>query len=197
MSSCEVPLPEIGESPNQPSDFSFPSQKFGKSNVVSRAFQSSWFARWKWLYYDATQDLVFCHTCVVATKTGKMKLGGNMKDSIFLFGGFSNCKDATVRFAKHEKTMTHKTAVDLIVMLPRTARDVGEMLSSADAAEKPVICHCLLKIAENIRFLARQGLRLHGNYDGSCGNVRLIKYFCMSQEPYVAGYIWLCVLSYS
>ena len=36
------------------------------------------------MHYDATQDLVFCHTCVVAAKTGKMKLGGNMKDSIFL-----------------------------------------------------------------------------------------------------------------
>ena len=47
MSSCEVPLPDLGESHNQPGDYSFPSQKFGKSNVVSRAFQSSWFARWK------------------------------------------------------------------------------------------------------------------------------------------------------
>ena len=98
MSSCEVRLPEIGDSPNQPRDFSFPSRKFGKSNVVSRAFQPSWFARWKWLHYDATHDLVFCHTCVVAAKTGKMKLSGNMKDSIFLSGGISNWKDATVRF---------------------------------------------------------------------------------------------------
>ena len=67
-----------------------------------------------------------------------MKLGGNMKDSILLSDGFSNWKDATVRFVNHEKTMTHKIAVDLIVTLPRTTRDVGKMLSSAHAAEKAV-----------------------------------------------------------
>ena len=99
-----------------------------------------------------------------------MKLGGNMKDSIFLSGGFSNWKDATVRFVKHEQTTTHKIAVDLVVTLPRTTRDVGEMLSSAHAAEKAVNRHCLLKIAESIRFLARQGLPLRGNYDGSDSN---------------------------
>ena len=108
--------------------------------------------------------------CVVAVKTGKMKLSGNMKNSIFLSSGFSNWKDATVHFVKHEKTVMHKIAVDLIVTLPRTTRDVGEMLSSAHAAEKAVNHHCLLKIAENIRFLARQGLPLHGNYDRSDSN---------------------------
>ena len=30
----------------------------------------------------------------------------------------------------------------------------------------------------------------------NCGNVMIIRYFCMSQEHYIAGYIWLCVLSY-
>ena len=79
-----------------------------------------------------------------------MKVGGNMKDCIFLSGGFSNWKDATVCFVKHEKTMTHKIAVDLIVTLPQTTRDVVEMLSSAHAAEKAVNHHCLFKIAENI-----------------------------------------------
>ena len=108
--------------------------------------------------------------CVVAAKTGKMKLSGNMKDSIFLSGGFSNWKDATVGFVKHEKTMTHKIAVDLIEVLPCTTRDVGEMLSSVHAAEKAVNRHCLLKIAENIRFLTRQRLPLCGNYDGSDSN---------------------------
>ena len=44
-------------------------------------------------------------------------------------------KTQLVRFVKHEKTMTHKIAVDLIVTLPRTTRDLGEMLSSAHAAE--------------------------------------------------------------
>ena len=51
MSSCEVPLPEIDESPTQLVDFSFSSRKFGKSNVVSCAYTASRLARWKWLQY--------------------------------------------------------------------------------------------------------------------------------------------------
>ena len=96
-------------------------------------------------------------------RLGIFPIGGSMKDSIFLSGGFSNWKDATVRFVKHEQTTTHKITVDLVVTLPRTTRDVGKMLSSAHAVEKAANRHCLLKTAESIRFLARQGLPLHGN----------------------------------
>ena len=57
--------------------------------MVSRTFQSSWFDKWKWLHYSAPLDVAFCHTCVTAIKTGKMKVSGNVQDSTFLSGGFS------------------------------------------------------------------------------------------------------------
>lgn len=76
--------------------------------------------------------------CVVAAKTGKMKLKGNKKDSKFLTGRFSSWKDATVHFVKQLKTLSHKNAVDLIVLLPWTTRDVREVQSSAHTAEKAV-----------------------------------------------------------
>lgn len=56
-------------------------------------------------------------------KNGKIKLGGNMKDSAFHSGRFSSWNDATVVFSKHKKMM-HKIAVDLNVMLPWTTSDV-------------------------------------------------------------------------
>ena len=84
-------LPEIGEHANQPSGYNFRNDgQFGKTKVVHRAFQQSWFDKWKWLHYDSSKDLCFCHTCVSALKTGKMKLSGNAKDSAFLSEGFSN-----------------------------------------------------------------------------------------------------------
>ena len=85
-----------------------------------------------------------------------MKLSSNAKDSAFLSeAGFSNWKDATVGFANHEKSATHKCAVEVVATLSQTHRDIGEMLSTSYASEKAVNCQCLMKIAENIRFLAR------------------------------------------
>ena len=63
-------LTEIGE-------YNFPKRSFGKTKVVHRAFQQSWFGKWKWLHYDSSKDLCFCHTYVSALKTGKMKLSDN------------------------------------------------------------------------------------------------------------------------
>ena len=61
-------LPEVGEVPHQPERYVFPRRQFGKSKVVSRAFQGSWFHKWQWLHYESTTDLAFCHTCVTAIK---------------------------------------------------------------------------------------------------------------------------------
>ena len=57
----------------------------------------------------------------------------------------------------------HKLAVEVVVTLPRTHKDIGEMLSTTHASEKAVNRQCLMKIAQNIRFLARQGLSLRGD----------------------------------
>ena len=86
-----------------------------------------------------------------------MKFSGNAKDSPFLSGGYSNWKDATVGFHNHEKSATHKLAVEVVLTLSQTHKDIGEMLSINHASEKAVNCQCLMKIAQNIRFLAHQG----------------------------------------
>ena len=144
---------------NQPGGYNFPKRSFGKTKVVHRAFQQSWFGKSKWLHYDSSKDLCFCHTCVSALKTGKMKLSGNAKDSAFLSKAkFSNWKDATVGFANHKKSATHKCAVEVVLTLSQTHRDIEEILSTSHGSEKAVNCQCLMKIAENIRFLACQGL---------------------------------------
>ena len=73
---------------------------------------------------------------MTALKTGKLTSSkGNMKDSAFLYNGFCNWKDATIGFENHEKSTTHKKAVETVITLPRTTRDVGELISSAHAAK--------------------------------------------------------------
>ena len=66
--------------------------------------------------------------------------------------------------------MCHKEAVEKLLKLPASTRDVGELLSSAHAQEKAVNRHCLLKIISTLRFLARQGCAIRGHGDESDGN---------------------------
>ena len=57
-------LPDLPSKPHQPASIIFPKRSFGKTKVVQRSFQSSWFQKWPFLHYDESKDVVFCHTCV-------------------------------------------------------------------------------------------------------------------------------------
>ena len=77
-----------------------------------------------------------------------MKIAGNVKDSAFIYNGFCNWKDATRCFSGHEDSATHKTSVEVVITLPKTTCDVGEMLSSTLAAQKRTNGEYLLKVAQ-------------------------------------------------
>ena len=53
----------------------------------------------------------------------------------------------------------------MIVELPKTCPDVGEMLFREHATKKEKNRECLLKIISNLKFLARQGLPVRGDED--------------------------------
>lgn len=173
----DVMRPPVVETANQPLEFPFPMREFGKKNKVKRAFNPKWFSKWHWLHYDSCHDKVYCCICIKAVTTKRLNsTAGNIKDSAFIFAGFCNWKDATVAFPNHEKSETHKTAVELVVTLPETTKDVGELLSSTHAAEKSENRKCLITIAENIQFLARQGIALRGDDNEAESNfMQLIK----------------------
>ena len=61
-------LDALPEKPNQPQSFSFPKRKYGKTSVVERSCQSSWFKTWIWLHYNEAKDSVHCHLCLKAVK---------------------------------------------------------------------------------------------------------------------------------
>ena len=130
------------------------------SSEKQKLWVVQWFAKWPWLHYDTAQDLAFCHTCVIAVASGKLALStGNIKDSAFISTGFSNWKDATVSFANHTDWTTHTTAVELVLTLPKTTGDVGELLSSAHAAERSQTLSVLLLLLNAFDFL--HGRHLH------------------------------------
>ena len=139
--------------PNQPVDCTFLRREFGKNKITYRSFQRQWFKQWRWLHYDNTRDVAYCHYCVSAINSGKMQLSGNPQDSTFL-SGFSNWKDATRCFHKHELTVTHKAAVEYMITLPATTSDIGDLLSANYASQMQANREYLLKIIQNVKFLA-------------------------------------------
>ena len=94
---------------------------------------------------------------------------GNIMESTFV-SGFCNWKDATWYFARHEATSAHEAAVDFTINISGTSRDVRKMLYSAHAKEKASNWQYLLKVAQNIKFLAKQGIVLSGDGNESDSN---------------------------
>lgn len=94
----------------------------------------------------------------------------------YISRGYSNWKDATTNFMKHEQSKCHIDAVLKIVTIPKSMGDVQEMLSAQCAKDKLERRQHLMKILENIKFLARQGLPLRGDGDECDSNfIQLLK----------------------
>lgn len=81
--------------------------------------------------------------------------------------GFSNWKDATLSFKRHERSASHCEAVH-----------IGEQLSRQHAIQKIRNRDALYQIISSIRFLSRQGLALRGDgceRDGNLTQLLLMK----------------------
>ena len=110
----------------------------------------------------------------------------------FIDRGFHNWKDASGDkgcFNSHEQSKCHKIAVEVIISLPKTTRDVGEMLSSDHAKEKRDNTEYLLKVFENVQFLARQGLSLRGDGDEQNSNFIQLLYLRSKDYPSILQYM--------
>ena len=103
--------------------------------------------------------------------------------------GFFDWKDASRAFRKHEQSKIHREAVEAVVTLPNTTKDVGESLSRAHRLEKEHARNMLAKIVSGVRFLARQGLALRG--DGNDEDSNLVQLLKMQGEDNPEILKWL------
>ena len=84
-------------------------------------------------------------------------------DAAFTDRGYTNWKNAIVRFSTHETSSCHKEALLKVITLPAsTTPDVALCLSSQHQKDCLERRQCFLKILFNVRFLACQGLPLRG-----------------------------------
>ena len=111
-SSIESSIRSLPAHPHQPTTYQFPKREFGKKTLVKRSFQPSWYTKWPWLHYMEDQDAVLCFICAKASLEKKIHWSSNA-DSAFISTGFSNWKDATVKFANHASSVTRKLSLKL------------------------------------------------------------------------------------
>ena len=71
-------------------------------------------------------------TRVTAIKSGKMRVTGNVKDSSSMVVSITGKMPSNFLTS----SVTHKSAVGVVITLPRTTGNVGEMLSSTLAAQE-------------------------------------------------------------
>ena len=149
-------LPQnLPDAPHQPELGTYPKRSFGVTKVEKRSFQSKWFKTWKWLHCIESKDVVFCHTCVKTVKGKEMVASEkSLSESPFISGGFSNWKDATRCFGRHEESSMHLKAVEFVFVIPRTHKDIKEMLCSSIANQKQENHLYLMKVTQNIKYLA-------------------------------------------
>ena len=188
--SCRIRMSfkaeDIGDlpgSPCQPSHISFPFRSFGKSSVVQRSFQASWFHRWKWLHYNMAQDAVSCYTCCKAVSSRRVLVTGKAEKG-FLGTGFTNWKDASVKFAKHESSDFHKSCIESL-----TSADVGDTLNRESNSAKQANREYLLRLLSSVRFLARQGLALHGDGDEHDSNLHQLLLLRCDNFPAISKFL--------
>ena len=81
--------------------------------------------------------------------------------------GYSNWKNATLSFKRHESSACHREAVEMVITLPATTSDIAEQLSLQHSKQKEANRQIFMKILSN---LARQGLPLRGSGDDRDGN---------------------------
>ena len=148
---------------HQPKKFSFPYRSYGKTKVVQRRFQAEWFDTWTWITYDETKNAVFCIVCQQASK--EKKLSNSKYEPTFISKGYCNWKEAREACRSYASTECYKESIERVATFTETTNDIGESPSSSYANEIDQNKNMLLKIFENIRFLARQGLPLGGDGD--------------------------------
>ena len=65
VSSC----PDLGDSPHQPRNVVYPKVSFGKTKLVYRSFNATWYDKWPWLHWDASTERAFAiHVSLLTSK---------------------------------------------------------------------------------------------------------------------------------
>ena len=86
------------------------------------------------------------------------ELKENLKYLTFIQRVFCNWKDTTERFRHHEGSKCHKDGLQVLIVLLKSTRNIGESLSSVHMRKKEDNQNVLEKVIQNIKFFGRQSI---------------------------------------
>ena len=92
-------------------------------------------------------------------------------------------------FKKHERSACHHESVEVMIVLPQTTTNIGELMSQQHAIQKRKNRDALHCIITSIKFLCRQGLALRGGGDGLDGNLHQLLLMKAEQDPNLAEWL--------
>ena len=87
------------------------------------------------------------------------------------------------------QNVMHKDAVDIVVTIPSTPKDVGELLSREYAKEKEINRRMFVKIVTSIKYLASQGISLWGDGDEEDGNFMQLLRLRADDDPDLVAWL--------
>ena len=87
-------------------------------------------------------------------------LASTKRDQAFLSRGFTYWKEATTAFKKHQESECHREAIQAMLSPPK--HTIGELISKEHKKEQEMNRKMFIRILQNIRYLARQGLPFRG-----------------------------------
>ena len=143
--------------------------------ITERSFQSHWCDTHKWLHHDKVADAAFCHLYMRAQKERKL-LSSHRREPAFITSGFTNWKEVNKGFSKHQTSDCHKEAIQALCLLPtQIVGNVDELICDEVKQQKVVNRKIFMKILENTRYLACQGLPFRRHDDSNGNFIQLMK----------------------
>lgn len=170
---------DIQSTINQPHPKYIPVQKL--PDKVLR-FQEQWYRRYPWLHYSPTVKGILCFHWVKTYTINKSMLS-KKADPAFSSKGFTNWKNALLRFECHQNSKAHHHAVTVC-----SQEGTHAQLSSALTRQQENGRHCLQSIVGSIQFLARQGLAFRGHSDNEGNFYQLLKHKAKEDAAFLTGY---------
>ena len=159
--------------PNQPEGMVFPFKLYGKKNPKKRSMHSHYFKQWTFLHWEEERSAVFCLPCHNVHALG-MNILARKGDEAFVSAGFTNWKDATHDFKRHESSQMHAESV-MKWHHHMNCEAVDTLLSAEKKRQQMANCAALQCIVSHLKFLGRQGLSIRGHSESEGNLVQLLK----------------------
>ena len=160
------------QSPFHPDVKLIPKQSLvDKNGKRVLSFQAAWFSEFPWLHYSSEVQGVLCYYCAKA-EACKLSNLARKRERAFSVEGFSNWKKGIEKFSDHQKSQSHRFAMQQLV---QSSKPVDQQLSTQTLTSQQQGRNCLRVLFTSLQHLARQGLAVRG-HDAKSGNfMQLLK----------------------